>query len=204
VKPETASKREKGRKRADDSANHPTNNPASSPSNNPANNPANTPSARHEARIAAAELREERPEQRQEAPKAPPLPDSPPGRGRMITGGPGVQNVEVLALGKLVYPESARGTGRKLTVKVAVLVDENGNVAQARIKEGAPGGRGFNEAALDAARRSRFLPATQDGVPGKSWTDLNFEFVDPGGGPSSPQPSSPSPPTAPPGRRGSD
>ena len=106
----------------------------------------------------------------------------------MITGGPGVQNVEVLSLGKVVYPERARGTGRKPTVKVAVLVDENGNVAQARVKEGAPGGLGFNEAALDAARRSRFLPATQDGVPGKSWTDLNFEFSDPGVSPHHPSP----------------
>jgi TonB family protein len=173
--------------------------PATSPKREtvrkPAVDPASTPSARHEERVAAAERRTMaagRTEPREEVAKAPPLPDSPPGRGRMITGGPGVENAEVTALGTLVYPERARGTGRKPTVKVAVLVDENGNVAEVRVKEGDPSGLGFNEAARDAARRTRFLPATQDGVPGKAWTDLNFEFVDPGK-PSSPQPSSPDP-----------
>ncbi|HEX4498463.1 MAG TPA: TonB family protein, partial [Thermoanaerobaculia bacterium] len=175
VKPETAAKREKGRRKADDPAN-------------PSANPANTPSARHEARVAAAELSGTTTGRSEEAPKASPPPGTPPERGRMITGGVGVENAEVLSLGKLVYPERARGTGKKPNVKVAVLVDENGNVLQARIKEGDPSGLGFNEAARDAAQRTHFLPATQNGVPGKSWNDLAFEFVEPA------EPSSPGPP----------
>jgi TonB family protein len=175
VKPATAAKREKGRKKADDPANTSA-------------NPANSPSARHEARVAAAELSGAATERREEAPKASPPPGTPPERGRMITGGPGVENAEVLSLGKLIYPERALGTGRKPNVKVAVLVDENGNVTEARIKEGDPSGLGFNEAARDAARRTHFLPATQNGVPGKSWNDLAFEFVEPA------EPSSPRPP----------
>jgi eukaryotic-like serine/threonine-protein kinase len=107
-------------------------------------------------------------------------PPAPPGRGSLITGGPGVEAVEVTSLGQPIYPVRARGTGRKPSIKVAVLVDENGNVAQVRIKEGDPSGLGFNEAALEAARRTRFLPATKDGVPGRSWTEVMFEFVDPG------------------------
>jgi TonB family protein len=59
-------------------------------------------------------------------------------------------------------------------------VDENGNVLQARVREGDPSGLGFNESALEAARKARFLPATKDGVPGKSWTDVLYEFEDPG------------------------
>ncbi|HEX4495120.1 MAG TPA: TonB family protein, partial [Thermoanaerobaculia bacterium] len=169
VKPETSPKREKGRRTAV----------------SPTVSPADTPSARHEARVAAAENRTAAPERREEtsAPSG-----TPPERGRMITGGAGVENAEVLSLGKAVYPERARGTGKTPTVKVAVLVDENGNVIQARIKEGDPSGLGFNEAARDAALRSHFLPATQNGVPGKSWNDLAFEFPEPA------EPSSPRPP----------
>jgi TonB family protein len=101
-------------------------------------------------------------------------------RGQMITGGPGVEHAEVGRLAEPAYPQRARGTGRRPSVRVAILVDENGNVLQTRILEGDPSGLGFNEAALEAARRTRFLPATKDGVPGKAWTDLSYEFTDPG------------------------
>ncbi|HEX4963777.1 MAG TPA: TonB family protein [Thermoanaerobaculia bacterium] len=116
-------------------------------------------------------------------PKPPAPPPEQPGRGSLITGGPGVEAAEVTSLAQVIYPERARGTGRKAAIKVAVLVDENGNVAQVRIKEGDPSGLGFNEAALEAAQKTRFLPATKDGVPGKSWTEVMFEFNDPGARP---------------------
>jgi TonB family protein len=95
-----------------------------------------------------------------------------------------------------VYPARARGTGKKVSIKVAVLVDENGNVIQTRVKEGDPSRLGFNESALDAARKTHFLPATRDGVPGKSWSELSFDFADPG----APAPAAPAaaPPAAPP------
>ena len=109
-----------------------------------------------------------------------PAVQSPPGRGGMITGGPNVEVPETISLGRLIYPERARGTGKKPSIKVAVLVDENGNLLQVRLREGDPSKLGFNEAAVDAAWRTRFLPGTRDGVPGKIWTDLVFEFVDPG------------------------
>jgi TonB family protein len=115
-------------------------------------------------------------------------PTAAPDRGRLITGGPGVESAEAAALAKPIFPERARGTGKEPAIKVAVLVDENGNVIQARVTDGDPSKLGFNEAALDAARRTRFLPATKDGVPGKSWTDLIFTFQDPG---------APAPPPAP-------
>ncbi len=162
VKPESSPRREKARR--------PEEAPAGAPVSRPAERRAERKAAAEEPALAAKGLDAEVP------------PPSPPGRGRLITGGPGVESAEVTALGAVVYPERARGTGRKVTIKVAVLVDENGNVAEVRIKEGDPSGLGFNEAARDAARRTRFLPATQDGVPGKSWTDLNFEFVEGSGG----------------------
>ncbi len=75
---------------------------------------------------------------------------------------------------------------------MAVLVDENGNVIQTRVREGDPSGLGFNEAALEAARRMRFLPATKDGVPGKFWTELIYEFEPPAtAAPSEPPPARP-------------
>jgi len=126
------------------------------------------------------------------------LPESPPGRGSLITGGPGVQVAEVTAVADAIYPAQARGTGRKASIKVALLVDENGNVIDTRIKEGDPSRLGFNEAALAAARKCRFLPATRDGVPGKSWTELIFDFTDPGAPPPAPAPQPAPPTTAPP------
>jgi TonB family protein len=157
-------------------------NPKREKARRPEEAPASAPPSRPAERRAERKVAVEVPVPAAKGPDAEVPPPSPPGRGRMITGGPGVESAEATSLGVPVYPERARGTGRKVTIKVAVLVDENGNVAEVRIKEGDPSGLGFNEAARDAARRTHFLPATQDGVPGKSWTDLNFEFVEPGGG----------------------
>ena len=112
-----------------------------------------------------------------------PAAESPAGRGRMLTAGPGVEAAEPTDLGEAVYPEQAKGTGKKPRIKVAMLVDENGNVLETRIKEGDPSHLGFNEAAATAARRTRFLPATKDGVPGKMWTELIFDFALAGGAP---------------------
>jgi TonB family protein len=118
-----------------------------------------------------------------------PLPEEPapaPGAaepmqpGTLIRAGqPGVQPPEVRGdLPAYAYPQAAKGSGRKVSIRVGVLVDENGQVIDARIREGDASGLGFNEAALEAARKVRYFPATRDNVPGKMWTDLQLDFAE--------------------------
>ena len=100
--------------------------------------------------------------------------------GSLIRAGqPGVQPPEVRGdLPAYAYPPAAKGSGRKVSIRVGVLVDENGQVIEARIREGDSSGLGFNEAALEAARKVRYFPATRDDVPGKMWTDLELDFAE--------------------------
>jgi TonB family protein len=104
----------------------------------------------------------------------------PPGAGPgdWLLPGPGVEPPVPLALPSYEYPAAARGTGRKVTVRLSVLVDENGKVIDARVREGDDFGLGFNEVALEAARRAVYQPATRDDVPGKMWTELMLDFAD--------------------------
>ena len=57
-----------------------------------------------------------------------------------------------------------------------VLVDENGRVVRAIVKQTDDPGVGFNDAARRAALRATFQPASRDGLPGKMWTELPFSF----------------------------
>jgi TonB family protein len=76
------------------------------------------------------------------------------------------------------YPAAARGQGLRAELKVEVLVDENGQVIRALPLTRDLSGMGFEPIALAAARRTRFQPATRDGVRVKMWTDLTFEFAE--------------------------
>jgi TonB family protein len=96
----------------------------------------------------------------------------------ILRGHPGVQAPEVKLLPTYSYPAAARGSGRRAAILVAVLVDEAGRVLEAHIREGDRSSLGFEGAALDAARRARFFPATRDGIAGKMWTELLLEFAE--------------------------
>lgn len=91
---------------------------------------------------------------------------------------PGVELPEVHSLPGYSYPAAATGTGKKVTIRVAVLVAENGQVIDAQIREGDNSGLGFEEAALAAARKARFVPANRDGIAGRMWTELLFDFAE--------------------------
>jgi serine/threonine-protein kinase len=96
-------------------------------------------------------------------------------KGDLIRPGlPNIQPPEPIQLPSPVYPASAAGSGRQVTVRVRVLVDENGRVVDARIRD--RGDPDFDTAALEAARRTTFYPATRDDIPGRMWTELSFEF----------------------------
>jgi serine/threonine-protein kinase len=112
-------------------------------------------------------------------PAEPPPPLAPMEAGALILRGqPGVEPPEVKDLPSYAYPEAAKGSGKTASIGVEVLVDENGQVIDTRVRKGDSSGLGFNEAALDAARKARFFPATRDGITGKMWADLYFEFAE--------------------------
>lgn len=86
------------------------------------------------------------------------------------------------------YPSAARNESIRARVRVSVLVTETGKVEEATVlkrwrlsEEGRarPVSKlehGLEEAALGAARRSRFRPAENNGAPVASQTTLTFEF----------------------------
>ncbi len=77
------------------------------------------------------------------------------------------------------YPKQALDEGYYESVEVAVIitVDASGRVAAAAV-EGAPG-HGFGEAAVTAARRLVFEPATRDGKPVAVRTRFLYRFAPP-------------------------
>jgi serine/threonine-protein kinase len=108
-----------------------------------------------------------------------PAPLEPMKLGDLIRRGqPNVEEPETKFLPPNPYPAAARGTGRKVTIRVAVLVDENGQVIDAQIRDGDKSGLGFEETALEAAKKTRFFPATRDGIAGKMWTELLWDFAE--------------------------
>jgi protein TonB len=89
--------------------------------------------------------------------------------------GPGVIAPRLLRRATPRFPPLAARLNKEATVEVRLLVDENGNVAEAEI-EGRNPGYGFDEEALKAARASTFQPATKFEVPVKMWTSMRFAF----------------------------
>jgi eukaryotic-like serine/threonine-protein kinase len=130
---------------------------------------------------AAPPVAEKRPAVRRDPLPEEPAPTSallePMQPGALIRAGqPGVQAPEPKEPPSYAYPAAAKGSGRKVTIRLAVLVDENGQVIDVRVREGDKSGLGFEEAALEAAKKVRYFPATRDGVAGQMWTDLELVF----------------------------
>ena len=73
------------------------------------------------------------------------------------------------------YPAAARRLRKSATVQVRVLVDSSGRVSKTELP-GPTAGFGFDSAAEAAAKRSRWTPATRNGVPVDSWAVLSIEF----------------------------
>jgi TonB family protein len=78
---------------------------------------------------------------------------------------------------KLTYPPIALRQRVDGTVDLSVLVDEKGNVADAKVTNTAGGKAGLNEAAIDNVRRWKFRPASKDGVAVKTWVPISIKFV---------------------------
>jgi serine/threonine-protein kinase len=100
-------------------------------------------------------------------------------RGDLIAGpGPGVTPPRLVDKKQPEYPARARFRRVTADLVLLVLVDENGKVVQVGLKgiKSADSSLGFVEAARTAALASVYQPATRDGIPGRMWTELPFEF----------------------------
>jgi TonB family protein len=73
------------------------------------------------------------------------------------------------------YPEEAKAQGIQADVLLKLTVDKDGRVTEAVVLE--PAGRGFDEAARDAALRFRFKPATRDGEPFAVKIQYRYSFT---------------------------
>ncbi|MCK5943173.1 MAG: energy transducer TonB [Planctomycetes bacterium] len=78
--------------------------------------------------------------------------------------------------GPPAYPEKERRLAREGKVVLRVAVAADGSVSDVRLQTPSRYA-GFNRAALKAARGWRFDPATRDGVPVASETDVEVVFV---------------------------
>jgi TonB family protein len=74
------------------------------------------------------------------------------------------------------YPSLAKETRIDGTVWVRALVDTTGKVVQAEIVKGSDIDVGFEEAALEAARKCEYKPALKDGKPIPVWTAYPVRF----------------------------
>ncbi|HKI86315.1 MAG TPA: TonB family protein [Thermoanaerobaculia bacterium] len=114
------------------------------------------------------------------APQAPAASSAPPKpsvkRGDLVSPGPGVTPPELVKFVKPPYPPIAQRFKVQGTVVLTLLVDENGNVAKVRLLRGVGEKVGINEAAIAAAKKARFKPASKDGVKVKMWFTLTVPF----------------------------
>lgn len=72
------------------------------------------------------------------------------------------------------YPMIARKFGREGKVTLKLTIDEKGNLSDVEVVE--KGGYGFTEAAVEAVKKSTFLPAEKDGKPIASRALLPIRF----------------------------
>jgi len=77
------------------------------------------------------------------------------------------------------YPATARVTNPVATVTLALQVDERGRVGEIDVLTSSNEGLGFEQAAADAAKGWRFLPAMREGSPVESVTMITMTFTPP-------------------------
>ncbi|HKH49045.1 MAG TPA: TonB family protein [Thermoanaerobaculia bacterium] len=99
-----------------------------------------------------------------------------PQYGELVQAGPGITTPRLKGRLDPRYPSAAQRLNKAAVVDIRVLVDEKGSVLDAQ-RSGPKAGFGFDEAAIEAARRATFTPAaTRDGVRVKMWTVLRVSF----------------------------
>lgn len=141
-------------------------NPAPSMQSSPNNRPAEKPTQLSKTTPPPRET-PAKPDVREEP--APPKPTPP---RAPISGG--VLNGKAVRLVQPPYPAIARSARASGQVRVAIVIDENGNVISASPVSGHPLLQG---AAVSAARASKFTPTTMSGQPVKVSGVIIYNFV---------------------------
>ena len=77
--------------------------------------------------------------------------------------GPGIRPPKTINTVNPEYPEAARKAKLSGSVVVALAVNENGDVDDVKVVRST--NRVFEQNAMDAVRRWKFVPATKDGAP---------------------------------------
>ena len=80
----------------------------------------------------------------------------------------------VLELPKVEYPAEVEGLDLAGIVMIGVLVGFDGEVAEAKVKQGLH--PLVDQAALDAARRGRYAPASEFGAATDGWVTVPFRY----------------------------
>jgi TonB family protein len=95
--------------------------------------------------------------------------------GDLVEPGPDVIDPVLIKHPELKLPKEAKKKKIKdMVVRIRVLVDENGNVLEAKLDKAI--GNGFDESAVKVARQARFIPATHGRVQVKMWTELPLHY----------------------------
>ncbi len=123
--------------------------------------PMDLPEREEEARMKAAERENPAPE--------PPAPAAAPRQAKIDASARPQQAI------RPQYPDGARRRGEQGDVKIALEVDEQGRVAEAKVVGGC-GHSELEEAALKAVRKARFKPAQSAGRPVASSASLTITF----------------------------
>ena len=72
------------------------------------------------------------------------------------------------------YPDDFKGS-RAGSVELLLYVNENGDVENVKLSRGLPQDE-LNRIAMGAARKIRFTPGTEEGVPAAMWVKLTIAF----------------------------
>jgi TonB family protein len=122
-------------------------------------------------------------------PKPQPLPEPPklatsaalPALQPVPVAPPVVESAHIVNQSVPMYPrraiQSRWGTNQEHKVRLKVFVGEHGQALKVSVIEGVAGSYGFDEAAIEAANKSTFSPATRDGKPARGWTpEIVYKF----------------------------
>ncbi len=111
-----------------------------------------------------------------QAPGAPATPPAPPA-GAPGPAAPAITPPELLSRVDAVYPQAALAAGQQGTVVLLVTVDIGGGVSDAEVAQSA--GAALDQAALDAVKQWRFMPARRGSQLVVSRIRIPFRFAPP-------------------------
>lgn len=97
---------------------------------------------------------------------------NPPTKERIVSAG--WMNSRALNFIEAVYPSTIKNNRKAARVDVQILIDQNGAVLSAEIIRGPVE---FHTAAIEAAKKLKFVPTLLSGVPTKvsGWVSYNFK-----------------------------